>query len=576
MVDDKSTYRLALEDFRKERSRAILQQFWGGLTGKSMDLLPYDEISSRLHATARAELGLQDIPLDAIVGSVGRYEDFNRNFLPLMDTDIDRWARVKTVMTSPSSNGVPPISVYKIGEVYFVLDGNHRVSIAKQMGLDTIEAYVTEIQTKVSITPDVSPEELILKEEYVNFLEDTHLDKILPNIEFLLTFPGQYEILKEHIRVHRYYLGIENKREIGYEEGVKSWFENVYLPIVSKINESGLLNIFKGKTETDLYLWILDHQSKIQEEIGWKISTEQAAADLVNEQGKDVTIGVGRGELHVREVLGWTKMSDLENLHENTLESQPECLFKNILVAINGLESGWDALEQAIRINRCSNSEIRGIHVANIEDSEDTKLEDIQYRFSERLKQVNVSGKLVVVKGEISKILSDRSLLNDLLVLKLLYPPAGSFIDRWSSGFSSIIRNIKRPVLVVRELVTDMNNLLLAYDGSNKSNEALFISAYFTARYGSNLNIITVDNGLTDLNEIVNNCKNYLERLNIKYNYFVNKGDFTVLAIDTIENNQIDLLLMGGYKHSAFLEVVLGSSVDPILRKINIPALICV
>jgi hypothetical protein len=134
-----------------------------------MDLLPYDEISAKIASLQQGDRGLQTVKVKDIVGSVGRNEDFDRNFSPLNDADIFRWAQVKTAMTSPIGTGVPPVSLYKVGEAYFVLDGNHRVSIARQMGLDEIEAYVTEIYTRVPISASITPEELQHKATTWNF-----------------------------------------------------------------------------------------------------------------------------------------------------------------------------------------------------------------------------------------------------------------------------------------------------------------------------------------------------------------------------------------------------------------------
>ena len=207
-MEDPNTYRQALEDFRRARSKAAMQRFWAGIQGRSLDLLPYDEISTKLRAVSQTDRGLQQVPLKDIVGSVSRLQDFDRNFLPLRDDDIYRWAGVKTAMTSPHSTGVPPISLYQIGDAYFVLDGNHRVSIAKEMGMETIEAYVTEIKTKVPISSNLTSDELILKTAYVNFLEDTQIDHFLPGVDFSLHLVENYPLLKEHITVHQYYMGI--------------------------------------------------------------------------------------------------------------------------------------------------------------------------------------------------------------------------------------------------------------------------------------------------------------------------------------------------------------------------------
>ncbi|MEA3327160.1 MAG: hypothetical protein U9R53_07600, partial [Chloroflexota bacterium] len=217
-------YNKALEDFKHERSKARLQHLWAALTGKSEELLQYDEITKNLRSSGSSSKGIKAIPVDAIVGSVNRYQDFDKNFLPLRDDDMQRWARVKSVMTSPGSPGLPPIQAYKIGESYFVLDGNHRVSVARQMEIEIIEAYVTEIRARVPLSPEDTPEDIILKQEYVDFLENTQFDKVVPDDNLLLTYPGQYETLKEHIRVHRHYMGNEQQREIPIQEATRHWY----------------------------------------------------------------------------------------------------------------------------------------------------------------------------------------------------------------------------------------------------------------------------------------------------------------------------------------------------------------
>jgi uncharacterized ParB-like nuclease family protein len=134
-------YNTAVEDFKRARKAAALQQLLARLTGKSADLLAYNEVRDQLGATEFIEQGIQEIPLDAIVGSVGRYRDFTRSFLPKHDSNKARWARVRTAVIDMV--GMPPIDVYQVGEVYFVIDGNHRVSIARQLGTKTISARVT-------------------------------------------------------------------------------------------------------------------------------------------------------------------------------------------------------------------------------------------------------------------------------------------------------------------------------------------------------------------------------------------------------------------------------------------------
>jgi hypothetical protein len=167
----------AVHDFWRARRQAGMEEVMARLTGKSADLLSYDEVRKKLRVGPGGRRTLRDIPLDAIVGSVGRYHDFTRSFLPRLD-HADRWARVKLAVTSMA--GVPPIEVYQIGETYFVQDGHHRVSVARDLEATHIQAYVREVRSRVPLSPDAEADELILKGEYADFLQRTHFDELRP------------------------------------------------------------------------------------------------------------------------------------------------------------------------------------------------------------------------------------------------------------------------------------------------------------------------------------------------------------------------------------------------------------
>src|SRR3989304_9596836 len=117
------TYQAAVRDFPAARQRAALQEIMARLTGQSVGLLSYEEVARKLKTSGSVHRGRQDVPLDGIVGSVGRYTDFTRSFLPRHDSDQDRWARGRGLAAVDGSAGVPPLEGYKIGEAYFVLDG---------------------------------------------------------------------------------------------------------------------------------------------------------------------------------------------------------------------------------------------------------------------------------------------------------------------------------------------------------------------------------------------------------------------------------------------------------------------
>ncbi|MEA3340635.1 MAG: universal stress protein, partial [Chloroflexota bacterium] len=484
----------AIQDFHRARNQAKLQQIAARLTGKPSDLLSYEEVRRKLKARAGGTRTLKTIPLDAIVGSVGRYNDFTRTFLPRQDSDEERWARVKTVM---HWKGLPPIQVYQIDQVYFVLDGNHRVSIARQSGVSDIQAYVTEVRIKVPLSPDVQPDDLIIKAEYVDFLEHTSLDKLRPEADLSVTVPGRYQALEEQIRVHHYFMGLEREREIPYEETVAHWYDEVYLPIVQVIRQRGILRDFPDRTETDLYLWVSEHRAELKEELGWEIEPEAAADDLAvqfSPKLKRVAARVGE------KVLDAVTPDELEAgpppgewRRERLAARRTDQMFADLVVAINGAEAGWRALEHALFVARHEEARVHGLHVAASEAQRESEgVQTIRAEFDRRCKEAGVPGELAVEVGKVPRSVCWRARWADLVILSLSYPPASQPIARLGSGLSAIIRRSPRPVLMVPETAPRLNRALLAYDGSHKSEEALFVAAYLSVRWEIPLVVVTV------------------------------------------------------------------------------------
>ena len=252
----------AEEKFRDAQRRALIEHIMSLITGKSDALLSFDEVRAKLGAWQQMGEETKEIPLDRIVGSVGRYRDFTREFLPLEGANVYRWKKIDAALNNMEI--LPAIEVFQMGDVYFVRDGNHRVSVARANGLKYIEAHVTKIDTSVPLEPDVQPDDIIRKAEHVAFLNETQLEEIIPEAHIELTEVGRYKQLLEHIQVHRYFLGLEQEREIPWEEAVESWYENVYLPVVEAIRESGILDEFPNRTEADLYLWVAHHREELR------------------------------------------------------------------------------------------------------------------------------------------------------------------------------------------------------------------------------------------------------------------------------------------------------------------------
>ncbi len=218
---------------------------------------------------------MRQIPLDHIVGSVGRYHDFDRAFLPRYSFLQSRWVSIARAQLQDIN--LPPIEVYKIGDTYFVKDGNHRVSVARERGQAFIDAYVTEIATPVPITPETDINELIRQTEKIDFYEKTNLGTLRPDQRIEFTLPGGYCKLQEHIDVHRWFMGEQRNGPVSYEEAVTSWFDEVYLPMVRVIQDNQIMKNFHNRTEADLYLWIIEHMWYLREEFQQDISMEEAA-----------------------------------------------------------------------------------------------------------------------------------------------------------------------------------------------------------------------------------------------------------------------------------------------------------
>ncbi len=273
---------LAAAKFGRLKSRSLISTLLRIFTQKPDEtLLSWEQVQQLLSNRQGVDRGTQMIRIEHVVGSVGRYRDFDRAFLPLSGADEARWRRLDVALNELQS--LPPIEVYKIGDVYFVQDGNHRVSVAKANGLSHIEAHVTEVASRVPLTPDVEVDSLIIKAEYARFLDKTQLDESRPGQAIELTAPGHYDILVEHIEVHRYYLGLQWNREPRLEEAAASWYDTVYQPVVEAIRETGVLGEFPKRTEADLYLWVAYHRERLRDKYGVAPADREIAASLAEQ-----------------------------------------------------------------------------------------------------------------------------------------------------------------------------------------------------------------------------------------------------------------------------------------------------
>jgi len=248
------------ENWSRARREAMIQKVICTFKNCAVDLISFEEVRTRLHLNQKICRGIQVIELARIRGSVGRYKDFTSAFLPRRDNLRQRWERVKSLV---STQGMPPIEVYQVGDAYFVVDGNHRVSVARQEGMKTIEAYVCEFMTPVGLSADADLTEVIIKSEYAEFLDKTHLDKLQPGKEIIFTSPGYYRELEYMIMLFREALEVTRGQSVPTEEVLLLWYEMAYSPAIYEIKKSGVIERFPGRTEADLFIWMWQHQHKL-------------------------------------------------------------------------------------------------------------------------------------------------------------------------------------------------------------------------------------------------------------------------------------------------------------------------
>jgi hypothetical protein len=283
-------------DYERARQKAFFHDVLSIVGRRSNKLIPFHEVDSRLHPEGESYRGMQAVPVHQIVGSADRFRDFDREFLPRQGHTAGRWKAIDRAYYQDTR--LPPIQLYKVGDVYFVKDGNHRVSVAKEKGVEFIDADVMEGHIRVPITASMTPRELLLQVEYANFLRRTNLDRLRPDHDIRPTSLGRYDEMWEHIQHHRENMSLEQGREVSVEEAVTDWYDNIYLPIIQVTRESRVMRRFPGRTATDMYLWITAHLDDLIEE-GQELDPIAFAEDYVAAVGPRHGV-LGRIESAVR------------------------------------------------------------------------------------------------------------------------------------------------------------------------------------------------------------------------------------------------------------------------------------
>lgn len=266
-------------DFTRARRRAFLRKVGAFLKNESSSntLLSFEEVKSALGAVEQVYLGMRTVEVSKVIGSVGRHRDFDRAFLPSKGDLGERWKRINRLMQGPEE--LPPVSLFQIGDAYFVRDGNHRVSVARQQKVEMIDAEVVRLKTRIPIDSRTTAGDLLHKMELRLLLERIPFDRVLPEVELRLSDVTEYRSLATLVEAHGFRLSQLWHRYVSSEEVLRDWYEYSLRPVSEMAREERVLTFFPNRTELDLYLWVVRNRDRLALEARNNRVTQAAAMD---------------------------------------------------------------------------------------------------------------------------------------------------------------------------------------------------------------------------------------------------------------------------------------------------------
>lgn len=262
----------AENDFQRARRRQVMSRLAAWLRREPDDvniMLPFHEVVEALGMVSEKRLGLQSIRLDSIVGSVDRTRDFDRRFRPTSSRVRERWQRL--ALAARRGESVPPIEVYRVGELHFIMDGHHRVSVAHALGLEVIDAYVTQVITRVNSSGIRYRGDLIVKDYRRLFLDRVPLTGEA-RAAVVLSDPWCYAELGEHVEAWGFRLMQDTGTFLDRTEIARRWYAEEYQPVVAMLRQADMIG---DRTETEAYMWVAAERYRL-------IRTHRWDPDVIN------------------------------------------------------------------------------------------------------------------------------------------------------------------------------------------------------------------------------------------------------------------------------------------------------
>jgi hypothetical protein len=269
----------AQDDFQRARRRQVMSRLARRLSRDPGDvdvILPFGEVVAALGRVEERYVGLQAIDLDTVLGTVDRERGFDRQFRPTTARVRARWERIANA--ARRGEALPPISVYRIGEVHFVRDGHHRVSVARALGRDTIDAYVVEVVTRVGAERSLRVGDLPLKSHERLFHERVPL-ATRARERIRLSDPWDYGSLAEGVEAWSFRAMQDRAEFVDRRTAARLWFDEEYVPVVEMLRDADMVG---DGTETDAYMRIVGHRYRMMRTHDWN---EQILARLRDESG---------------------------------------------------------------------------------------------------------------------------------------------------------------------------------------------------------------------------------------------------------------------------------------------------
>jgi hypothetical protein len=256
----------AQHDFMRARRRAAIARLVARLRGEPDDVgvvLPYEEVIEALGFVSERSAGLKVVALDQVVGSVDRGRDFDRRFRPTSGRSRGRWEQIAAA--ARRGQAFPPVDLVKVGQLYFVRDGHHRVSVARALGRTDIDAYVTEVHTRIDADNAMKLSDLPLKSHERVFFERVPLPA-QARTEIVLSDRDDYDELAEAVEAWGFRAAQSRGEPLDREQTASLWLETEYRPVVAMLREAGLT---AGCTDAEAYMSIAAERYRLLRTHDW-------------------------------------------------------------------------------------------------------------------------------------------------------------------------------------------------------------------------------------------------------------------------------------------------------------------